>query len=137
MRQAIHSAILGLTVLALGVLGQAPAVAGEVYQWKDAQGVTHYSGSPPPKGAYKQRVINRGGQAQTATVATTAPAVNPQCTTARKNLELLQGQTPLQQDTDGDGKGDKTLSDAERVNQMELAQATIKVSCPGVVASKP
>ena len=35
-----------LIVLAL------PALAGEVYQWKDAKGVTHYSDAPPPNQAH-------------------------------------------------------------------------------------
>ncbi len=136
MQHAVIRSVLGLAVLGLVVLGPAPAVAGEVYQWKDAQGVTHYSESPPPKGAYKQRVINSGGQAQAATIVATAPTEDSQCTTARKNLALLQGKSRLQQDTDGDGKADKTLSDAERTNQMELAQATLKAYC-AAPAAKP
>ena len=52
-----------------------------------------------------------------------------QCTTAQKNMELLQGKGALQQDTDGDGKPDRTLDDAERANQLELARATLKANC--------
>ena len=39
---------LALTLL----IATTTAVAGEVYQWKDANGVTHYSQTPPPKGVY-------------------------------------------------------------------------------------
>ena len=128
---------LGLAI----VLASASAVAaaGEVYQWKDAKGVTHYSETPPPSGTYQQREITSGGQAQASQqVAAVATTETPQCTAARKNIELLQGQSAVQQDTDGDGKPDKTLNDADRANQMELAQATVKATCIGTApAAKP
>ena len=31
------------------------AMAGDLYQWKDANGVTHYSQTPPASGSYKER----------------------------------------------------------------------------------
>ena len=42
--------------LALLVAVAAPAVAGELYQWKDANGVTHYSDSPPPGKATRRTI---------------------------------------------------------------------------------
>lgn len=124
-------------VLAFGGLstGHAQQSASEVYQWKDANGVTHYSQTPPAKGAYTQRVISNDGSAapvvQPAATATTADAAsaNPQCTTARKNIAALEGKVAVQQDTDGDGKPDKTLTDAERASQLEFAQAAVKAYC--------
>ena len=68
---------------------------------------------------------------------TKAEAENPQCTTARKNIDLLRSQAALQQDTDGDGKPDKTLSEADRANQLELATATLKATCSVASISKP
>lgn len=127
-------------VLAFGGLSVAHAQqsASEVYQWNDANGVTHYSQTPPAKGAYTQRVISNDGSAApvvqptaasaTATTADAASA-NPQCTTARKNIAALEGQAAVQQDTDGDGKPDKTLTDAERASQLEFAQAAVKAYC--------
>jgi Domain of unknown function (DUF4124) len=132
MQRSMTGSILGLAiVLASASAAFNPAAAGEVYQWKDAKGVNHYSESPPPKGAYKQRAISEGGQAQaTQQVATAAaPAETAQCTAARKNMEVLNGTATVQQDTDGDGKPDKTLNDADRANQLELAQVTIKATC--------
>jgi hypothetical protein len=133
MQRIILAAVLALAGLSVG---HAQQTAGEVYQWKDASGVTHYSQTPPEKGAYTQRVIAQNGSAapvaQTAASATTADAAasaNPQCTTARKNITALEGEAAVQQDTDGDGKPDKTLSDAERVSQMEFAQAAVKAYC--------
>lgn len=136
MQHAIISTTLGLAILGLAAIGPAAAIAGEVYQWKDANGVTHYSETPPPKGAYKQRVISSGGQAQAPVTAAVAPAEDAQCTTARANLALLQGKARLQLDTDGDGKPETPMSDSDRANQMELAQATLKANCTAP-AAKP
>ena len=132
---------LGLAiVLASASAAFTPAAAGEVYQWKDAKGVTHYSETPPPTGTnYQQREISSGGQAQASQqVAAVATVETAQCTTARKNIEALKNEGAVLQDTDGDGKPDKTLNDADRANQMELAQATVKATCIGTSpAAKP
>src|SRR3546814_3664725 len=56
---------------------------------------------------------------------------SPQCATSRANIALLEGKAPVQQDTDGDGKPDKTLDDTERANQLNLARALLKANCPG------
>src|SRR3546814_6836772 len=56
---------------------------------------------------------------------------SPQCATSRANIALLEGKAPVQQDTDGDGKPDKTLADTERANQLNLARALLKANCPG------
>lgn len=116
-------------LLAMLASASALAAASNLYQWKDAKGVTHYSDKPPTGEQYKGRRINdEGAPAQTA-----APAgesiVNPQCQTARKNLEVLQGKGAVQQDLDGDGKPDKTLDDSERENQRALAQAAANAYC--------
>ncbi|MEP6635062.1 MAG: DUF4124 domain-containing protein [Luteimonas sp.] len=133
MQNALIGSILALALAQVS----ASAIAGDVYQWKDANGVSHYSESPPPQGAYKQRTITGAGEAQSTQPVVTAAAENPQCTGARKNMELLQGKSTVQQDTDGDGKPDKTLNDADRANQMELAQAMIKATCASAPAAKP
>ena len=133
---------LGLAiVLASASAAFTPAAAaGEIYQWKDAKGVTHYSETPPPTGTnYQQREISSGGQAQASQqVAAVAPVETAQCTNARKNIEALKNKGAVQQDTDGDGKADKTLTDADRANEMELALATVKATCVGTApAAKP
>ena len=104
----------------------ATAFAGDVYQWKDAKGVTHYGSTPPSTGAYKIRNLNG---TDPAVPATPKPAEDPACAIARKNVEILQGKAAVQVDSNGDGKADKTLSDDDRANQMQLAQATLKANC--------
>ena len=105
------------------------ALAGKVYQWKDAQGVSHYADSPPPNQQVKNRRIDNRG-APVADEASVGKSVeNPQCITAKLNLQILAGNTGVQQDTDGDGKPDKVLNDDDRANQRGLAEAAVKAYC--------
>ncbi|MCR6626444.1 MULTISPECIES: DUF4124 domain-containing protein [Pseudoxanthomonas] len=120
-----------LAVLALCLATAATVQAQQVYQWKDKNGVTHYSDSPPPNQTVQNRRINQYGAAA-AEVAQPAgkPVDNPQCASARANLQIL-GATkgPIQQDTDGDGKPDTVLDDTGRENQRNLAEAAVKAYC--------
>lgn len=119
----------GLLLLAL------PASAGEVYQWKDAKGVTHYSDSPPPNQAHKSRSITAHGSAATAAAAKPA-AVNADCSNARSNLAVLQGKGAVGIDEDKDGKADRNLTATERANRTQLAEASIKTYCEVALASE-
>lgn len=115
---------------AAALLVALPLAAGELYQWKDANGVTHYSDAPPPKGDYKNRRIHDGGSAGSANEASgKAPVEGSQCTTARANLALLEGDGPVGIDSDGDGKPDNEMSADQRGAQKQLAEAAIKVHC--------
>ena len=121
-----------ITIAVPLLLAAGPASAQQVYQWKDANGVTQYSGTPPAGTEYQTRELRvREGS---PTPAPTAPAEDPACTTARENLALLGGEAPVSVDSDGDGKPDRNLDDAERAAQRELAQATIKVKCAATPA---
>ena len=116
-----------LAPIVLLLLVPAIALAGGIYQWKDASGVTHYSDTPPPS-AYKQRnIYNPDPDAPPA--ANKAPAENPACTTARNNIALLQNNQTVRMDSDGDGKPDKVLDDKGRANQLALAQAMLNANC--------
>jgi len=123
MIRALSTVLLAASALA------APAVfAGEVYQWKDANGVTHYSESPPSQGKYQQRTIShRENSASPA--QPTSNAVSPQCATAQRNIELLQSGSRLQVDSNGDGQPDGDLDDADRQKQLEIAQTVARVNC--------
>lgn len=117
--------LLGVALLVLAL----PVAAGELYQWKDANGVTHYSDSPPPGGEYENRIIGNSGSAGTAAKPEEAAAENEQCTMARANLELLAGDAPVGKDSDGDGKPDVEMTPAERDGQKRLAEAAMAVHC--------
>ena len=116
-----------LLLLATGVC--ATATATNVYQWRDAKGVVHSSDKPPPGQKYDtRRIDDRGQTVETAPKAEAAPSAD--CTTARQNLQLLASGKPVQQDTDGDGKPDKTLGEEDRASQKSLAEAAVKAYCP-------
>ena len=124
------------------MLLSAPLAAQQVYKWKDASGVTHFTSEPPPKGQkFEAREVDHHEAKPSATDAGSdagAPkprADDPGCATARANLTLLAGTGPLSTDTDGDGKPDKVLSDADRVRQRNLAQAIIDAKCGGSAAA--
>ena len=115
--------LLGLLLLATA------ASATDLYKWKDAQGVTHYSESPPAGQKYESRRVDDRGGVSAAEEAAPA-AESPNCTAARGNLKMLAGKGPVMKASDGDGKADVQLDDTERANQRELAEAAIKAYCP-------
>lgn len=117
-----------LTCLACLLLA-ATAHAAPVYKWKDANGVTQYSQSPPAGKAFETRQQARE-PGSSAPAAPGTAAESAQCTTARANLVLLAGTGPLMQDTDGDGKPDAPLPEADRANQRSLAETAVKAWCP-------
>lgn len=111
------------------------AGAATLYQWKDAQGVTHYSESPPPGGKYQaRRVDSRGGAPAETTSA--APAESANCLGARKNLDILSKPGKVMTDNDGDGKPDTELDDTQRAAQKALAEAAVKAYCPQPAAAE-
>lgn len=119
---------------ALLALAAAPALAqqtaSDVFQWKDANGVTHYSQTPPPQGSYEQRLITSSGAATPAatTDTGTGAAGNTQCATARANIATLQAEGDVQMEEEGDGTL-RVLTAEQRASQLELAQAAAKAYC--------
>ena len=115
---------LGPVALILALLAALPALAGEVYTWKDAQGVTHYSDSPPPEKNYRKSKFDDGPAPPVATTE------DPRCTIAKQNLEKLKDpKGPVGLDADGDGKFDKELTAEEIAKQVGYAQNTVKYTC--------
>lgn len=107
-----------------------PAAAQQVYQWKDAQGVTHYTDTPPPGQAKStMRTVGRKGATPQAAAAAPKPVANADCSNARSNLTVLQGKAPVGLDENKDGKPDRTLTDAERSSRTRLAEAAIDTYC--------
>lgn len=124
--RATFRPLLGAAVLA--VLTTA-AQAAPVYQWKDAQGVTHYSDKPPAGEQYKDRRIDPRGEPVPQAAAAGKPVDSPQCAQARKNLEVLNGGGPvLQAGADGKASG-QPLDATQLANQRSLADAAQKAYC--------
>lgn len=127
--------VTATAVAALVLSGTALAwspQSAELYQWKDAQGVTHYSQTPPVKGEhYLQRQIRSqqaSSQAQDP-AATQAPVQeSAQCKSARRNIEALSSSNPVRS-TAEDGTPGEILSDTQRASQLALAQAAVKAYC--------
>ena len=120
------------------LLACAAATAGDLYQWKDAHGVTHYADAPPPKGAFKARNLEiRDGQAAAAPVdaAKPKPSAASQCALAQTNLARLQAGGNIGVDANGDGKPDAPMNATEQAKQTELAQRQIHVFCNAKAAA--
>ena len=122
-----------LAIAAAFLLAAAlPSAAQQrVYQWKDANGVTHYTDLPPPQAHKTRDIDNRGSATEIPTVKLTE---SPQCLDARANVARLKGNQMVGVDTDGDGKADRNLSTQERAAQTDLNLAAVKAYCP---ATKP
>ena len=123
-----------LTFFLAAVLSTAlPVLAGTVYQWKDAKGVTHYSDSPPPdrKGVQNRELKDKDPAAPVASAPAAAKPSDEDtnCAILRKNLTQLQSSQPVGLDADGDGKPDKAMTDAERAQQIQQAELSLKVYC--------
>ena len=120
-----------LLIVAASLLAACCATAradNTVYKWKDANGVTQYSGRPPAGQKFETRRITQSGATVAAEPEQAAAGPNP-CGDARRNLELLSGSGPVMQDTDGDGKGDTALAGDERQAQKDLAAAAVRAYC--------
>jgi len=112
----------------LALASAATASAGNLYKWKDANGVTQYSERPPTGQKYETRRVTSSG-ATVVEAPAAESAESEQCLSARRNMELLAGSGPVMQDTDGDGKPDATLDDAQRAAQKQLAESAAAVYC--------
>ncbi len=137
MNRALLIAPLSVLVATLALSAAPTAFAGEVYQWKDANGVTHYSQTPPKQGKFAARSIYHRELAVEGQIAEAAPTESRQCVTARGNIELLQSGAKLQLDSDGDGKADKDLDDSARAEQLRIAQTVARVNCSPSTAKAP
>jgi hypothetical protein len=131
----------------------ATLAQAQVYQWKDAKGVTHYSDAPPKGQQYKARSVETPTPASTTPAApVTAPPTTPadaqppdaaaeqaaararakaNCETATANLTRLKAGGAIGYDADGDGKPDKVLSADERTEQTRVAEANVTAYCKG------
>ena len=125
-------------LIAALLLACTAASAGDLYQWKDARGVTHFSDAPPPKGTFKTRNVEiRDGEAAAAPVDAVKPKPSnaSQCALARTNLERLQAGGNIGVDANGDGQPDAPMNATEQAKQVELAQRQIHVFCNAKAAA--
>ena len=138
----------------------ATLAQAQVYQWKDAKGVTHYADAPPAKGQdYKARTVDVATPRTSSTTPAgpvTAPPTTPadaqppdaaadqaaqrarakaNCEIATANLEHLKSGGVVGYDSDGDGKPDKVLGADERTAQTKVAEGAVASYCQGQATS--
>jgi hypothetical protein len=130
---ASRARLLSAIGLCLGLSVACGLQAADVYTWKDANGVTHYSQTPPPKGTKSQ--YRMFIHAKREGPKTAESPVTTQCTTARNNIALLESNQSVSRDSDGDGKPDTNLSAGERAQQLELARMVVRANCAKVPAT--
>ena len=134
-------------VLAMLLLAFSSAKAADMYSWTDAQGVKHFSDSPPPHSVKAQKLKVRGGVTsstsseteKTAESAGAGPAmaaaagysaedIQRNCTVARKNLATLQAQQPAL-----DESGEQVDAGAASSHQAQIDKANQQIAlfCSG------
>ena len=120
-----------------------PAFAGEMYSWTDANGVKHFSDSPPPPNVQKSQKVKvkggvtssvpaedeqkkddatkAGGPALASAAGYSPEMIKGNCEVARSNLSILQDQK-LPVDAEGfpsDLEGaKKRQADIDKANQQ-------------------
>ncbi|HET9835259.1 MAG TPA: DUF4124 domain-containing protein [Rhodanobacteraceae bacterium] len=147
---------LSVFVFAAAALALAASANAQVYKWKDAKGVTHYSDTAPASGTDYQKVKLSGSAASpviasastaaasntAATQATTQPAPASTaripdtadnraklCQDLDRNIGLLGSDKPL---TSGDANDpQQNMSDVQRRQELNTARAQKEQYCTG------
>lgn len=123
----------------------APVAATEMYSWTDANGVKHFSDSPPPANVAKAKKLKvKGGVTSAATEEEPKPAdknagpalaaaagyapedIKRNCEIARKNLGNLETQKPA---LGADGEPIDAEAAKSRQTQIDKANQQIKLFC--------
>ena len=125
-----------LLVTALMAIGAGNAVAQqEIYKWRDKSGAVHYSSTPPKSGKFERRTVSHTAPATSApgstATASAAPSANaaerPACATARNNLKALNDRSrQVMMDSNGDGKPEAALNEAQRAQEINKTQDFMK-----------
>lgn len=124
-----------VTVLLAVCAGNAVAQQ-EFYKWRDKSGAVHYSSTPPKSGKYERRTVSPTSAAASPPVATAAAgpaatpangAERPACNTARNNLKALNDRSrQVMMDSNGDGKPEAALNEAQRAQEISKTQDFMK-----------
>ncbi|MBX3700269.1 MAG: DUF4124 domain-containing protein [Dokdonella sp.] len=131
--------------IALLLLVAAPVAAGEMYSWTDANGVKHFSDSPPPKSVKAEKLHVRGGvttstpaedeeadakkaagPAMAAAAGYSEEDIKRNCAMARQNLATLEAQKPA---VDAEGYPVDLDAAKHRQGQIDKANQQIKLFC--------
>lgn len=143
LRTLIIASVIGLSFTCVAGLANAQ----QIYKWKDASGVTHFSQTPPTNGAHYSKMhltsepdvsSNPAPSADAAPEANSGDAAPTQraaaggtqadtptnraslCKQLTSNISLLQGKQPVV--TGSPGK-QQVMSDSAREQQLKTARA--------------
>lgn len=122
-----------------------PAAAREMYSWTDANGVKHFSDSPPPADISKAKKLKMAGGVTTESTEEPPKAANGEsgpalaaaagyspediqrnCQTARGNLATLESQKPR---SDAEGQPVDAEAAARHQSQIDKTNQQIKLFC--------
>lgn len=135
-----------LLAAAVGFLLVSGAEASAVYKWTDDKGVVQYTDSPPEGRAFvrldigggvsrssgssdsEQEGVAEGEEAGPSKAQMRITNMRASCADARKNLSVLEANTRVSLDKDGDGK-EELLSDAERVQFIAINRDLVERNC--------
>lgn len=151
LRQLVTAMAAGTVLACIATF----ASAQQVYKWKDANGVVHYSQTAPATGTHYSTVKLEGEPNVSSTPAPSAPAAKPQasdsqdsngparanagtqpnteanrkqlCSQLDSNIAVLQGKGPVVQQG-ADGK-QMVVSDDQREQQLANARAQKREFC--------
>jgi hypothetical protein len=130
------------------LLGTGSAAAEQFYKWKDADGVTHYTNTPPPAGVQADKLAVKpaplaadpaaptesapadGSSGTPADGRSTAAAAqrSAACATAQTTLNTLKSNAFVTMDKDGDGVSE-LLSPEEQNAQIGASEERVRTLC--------
>ena len=117
-----------ILLLATASLAAPPAAGQQFYSWRDADGVRHFSDSPPPHDNYVPRQIREPRRRAAEKPDAAKPSTNAACTRARANIAVFANNDIVNMDRNNDGKPE-TLTEAERAYELDRAMAVSRRFC--------
>lgn len=143
------AALLVAALVGASFISAAVVAEDQIYKWRDAQGVWHFS-SNAPEGTNAQRVSIRhsttvvaadpvpvtGEDGTTAVTPPTAAAgtagmIGPKsanCKSAKDAVTILTASPKVMMDADGDGKQEE-LTAQQHIEELERRKAQVKAYC--------
>jgi len=129
--------LLPVSAFAVLLLLSAAASADDdkkLYRWKDADGVVHYTDTPPPDDrTFETRDVTRDPPQPPAVVEPPPPPLS-RCDQARRNLAVFESNQNVSMDLDGDGTAEPLDAEArerERTKTQELVAENCKDGTDG------
>jgi 3-oxoacyl-ACP reductase-like protein len=134
------------TFIMISLLISPLCMAGQIYKWVDAQGVTHFD-AQPPQGQEATTVVTPSSPSGKPVTPSHSTAIGDQqaidktvkkqvaeqqaqlkvfCNQARTNLAQLQNNPRLREEVDGEMR---RLNDEQRQERISEAQKQIEKNC--------